>query len=60
MADRSVSPISKARTMTDLLTQYLAEQRIKETRRRHRENDKRQTWTTKSTRQTFNRRFQRR
>ena len=46
--------------MTDMLTQLLAEERVREMRKRQRELDKRRAWQSKPTRSTFHRHFQRR
>lgn len=46
--------------MTDMLTQLLAEERVRRMRARHLEAEKRRAWVTKPTRPAIHRRFQRR
>ncbi|MEM9465201.1 MAG: hypothetical protein AAGA90_07495 [Actinomycetota bacterium] len=46
--------------MTDMLTQLLAEERVRRMQTRHLEAEKRRAWMAKPTRPVFRRRFQRR
>ncbi len=54
------SPDDESTTMTDMLTQLLAEERTRQMRAKFREAEMQRAWRAKPTRPSFNHRFRRR